>query len=364
MMLMRLLRCFLLSVTVCCLLGSCAPAAWLVRGALGRAALTRAATVEGASALVVTSAFARSAVQSGLSVTEALAIRGATASLLRSSPLRLTTARSIPVAVYDGEKLLLRGTLERDGRRVVLKDDGGGSVRAELHDEARAAFWDAAGEWAGEALLDTAVSRLAAANGRALGHDVLEAEGQVAHYDAEGKLLGRSVVRMNQDDPRLRLEVAQDFARVLRTDLQQEFSAGEGSSGDEGQPPRRRLDQPTLFVGGNLAQRALPVLNGFNAEADQRFVAVIVREGGPNWATHRELLNIAALTVDGDCRRAVSLPAAKVCTVSVSYRAPLRPSFHLRDECPGASEAQAIAQCIESMQDEVRLRLSKNDKMP
>lgn len=107
-----------------------------------------------------------------------------------------------------------------------------------------------------------------------------------------------------------------------------------------------------------------PVLNGFNAEADQRFVAVIVREGGPNWATHRELLNIAALTVDGDCRQAVSLPAAKVCTVSVSYRAPLRPSFHLRDECPGASEAQAIARCIESMQDEVRLRLSKNDKMP
>lgn len=355
----RSLGVFLVAFAACCLLGSCAPTAWLLRGALGRAALTRAATLEGAAALSVTSAFAASAVRSGISVAEALAIRGATASLLRSSPLRLTSARSIPVAVYEGERLLLRGTLERQGRRVVLKDDGGGSVRAELRDEARAAFWDAAGEWAGDAILDAATSTLTAANGQALGRDVLDADGQILHFDGNGRLMGRSVLRMRDGEPQLRLIAGQDLAASLLTDLQQEFGAGGRPGAPAQEPPKRRLDRATLFVAGNLAQLAVPGLNGLNAEIDPSFVNSIVRNGGPNWATHRELLNIAALTVDGDCRRAVSLPAARVCSVSIGYRAPLRPSFHLRDECPGASEGQAIETCLDGLRKDMRSRIAQ-----
>lgn len=349
-----------LVVATSCTLTSCAPTAWLLRGALGRAALTRTAALESASALAVTTAFAGTAVRAGLSVTEALAIRGATASLLRSSPLRLTTARTVPVAVYDGEQLLLRGTLERRGRQVVLKDDGGGSVRAELRDEARAAFWDAAGEWAGEAVLDATVSELTAANGRALGRDVLATDGEIAHYDADGRLLGRSVVRIREGEPQLRLDIGKDFAAALRADLRQEFAAGAPTPEAASDPPKRRLDRPTLFVGGNLSQRALPDLNGFNAEADQGFVSSILTNGGPSWATHRQLLNIAALSVNGDCREAVSLPAAKVCAVAIGYRAPLRPSFHLSDECPGATEAQALDACLDKMKDQVRTQIVRS----
>lgn len=346
-------------IIACVALTNCAPGAWLMRGALGRAALTRAATVQGVAAVAASSAFARAAVGSGLSLTETLAIRGATASLLRNSPLRLSAARSIPVAVYDGEQLLLRGTLERQGRQVVLKDDGGGSVRVEAKSDTRATLWDAAGELAGEAALEAASSALTATNGASLGRDVLENDGEIAHFDSNGQLLGRSTVSLGKGQPQLRLDLGSNMAEGLRADLQQELGASRQTAQPTDEPPPRRLELETLFVGGNLATRALPILNGFNAEADQRFVTSIVRDGGPSWATHRGLLNIAALTVDGDCRQAVSLPAAMVCAVAIGYRAPMRPSFHLRDECPGANEDQALNTCLERMHEDIRLRIEQ-----
>lgn len=347
------------AIIACFAMNSCAPTAWLARGVLGRAALTRAATVQGVAVVAASSAFARAAVGSGLSLTETLAIRGATASLLRNSPLRLSAASAIPVTVYDGEKLLLRGTLERHGRRVVLKDDGGGSVRVEARSDTQATFWDAAGELAGDAVLDAAGSALTAANGASLGRDVLGNDGAIAHFDADGRLLARSKVWSIEGQPQLRLQLGSYLGEGLRSDLQQELGAFRETAQMPEEPPRRRLELATLFVGGNLATRTLPLLNGFNAEADQRFVTSIVRDGGPSWASHRELLRIAALTVDGDCRQAASLPPAKVCTVAVGYRAPMRPSFHLSDECPGANEAQALDTCLGRMRDKFRSHIEQ-----
>lgn len=347
------------AIIACFAMNSCAPTAWLARGALGRAALTRAATVQGVAVVAASSTFAQTAVGSGLSLTETLALRGATASLLRNSPLRLSAAQAIPVAVYDGEKLLLRGTLERQGRRVVLKDDGGGSVRVEARSDTQAMLWDAAGELAGEALMDAAGSALTATNGTSLGRDVMGDDGAIAHFDAEGHLLGHSTVRLSEGQPQLRLNLGSNMSEGLRDDLQQELGAYGKAALSLEEPSQRKLDLETLFVGGNLATRTLPLLNGFNAEADQRFVTSIVRDGGPSWATHRELLRIAALTVDGDCRQAASLPPAKVCTVAVGYRAPMRPSFHLSDECPGANEAQALETCLGRMRDKFRSHIEQ-----
>jgi hypothetical protein len=349
----------LVAIIACFAITSCAPIAWLVRGALGRAALTRAATVQGVTTVAASSVFARTAVGSGLSLTETLAIRGATTSLLRNSPLRLSAARSIPVVVYDGENLLLRGTLERQGRWAILKDDGGGSVRVEAQGDTRAKLWDAAGELAGEAALNAAGSTLTAANGVSLGRDVLGNNGEITHFDADGQLLGRSTIRLGRGQPQLRLDLGPNMAKGLRADLQQELSAFRQGAQPTDEPPPRRLELETLFVGGNLATSVLPLLNGFNAEADQRFVTSIMQNGGPSWATHRGLLRISALAVDGDCRRAQSLPQAKVCAVAIGFRAPLRPSFHLRDECPGASETQALDTCLERMRDEMTSRLQQ-----
>lgn len=340
------------------LLSSCTPLAWLARGAMGRAALTRAATVEGVASFATTSAFARSAASSGLSATEGLAIRGAAASLLRSSPLRLSTARSVPVTIYHGERLVLRGVLERNGNRVVLKDPTGAAVRVEAQSESRAQFWDVAGDYAGEALLEVASSQIRAVNGQLLGRDVLN-RSEIAHFDADGRLLGTSRIMLDNGQSQLRLELSPEFSGVLSGDLAREQNAPLTRASTE--PGKREISQHTVFVAGNLTHRLLPRLNGFNAEASSEFVASILQHGGPSWASQRTLLKIAALESNGDCRDAVSVAGAKVCSVEIAYRAPGRPSFHLREECPGATEGQAVESCLTRMQNELRTRLTGAD---
>ena len=348
----------MLLMTVASLLAGCTPIGWLVRAVSGRAALTRAATLQGSGSISATSSlFSRSAVHSGMSVTEALAIRGAVASLLRDFPLRSSVARSVSVEVVEKGRIVLRGTLERNGRTVWMKDGGGGAVRVETAGESRARFWDAAGELAGEALLNAEGSVLHASDGSKLGNDTIGHDGEIQHFDSNRQLIGRSRVSLSQGKPRLRLEIEDGFSHELRTDLRDELDAISSSTIHSGEPPQRQLFSDTLFVGGNLAQQILPDLNGLNAEADQRYVTSIFRDGGPSWATHRTLLRMAALTVDGDCRQAVSLEDAKVCSVAIAFRAPARQSFHLRDECPGATEQQALENCLARLRSQVREKL-------
>jgi hypothetical protein len=352
------MRRIVLALAVVVFLASCAPIGWLVRAASGRAALTRSATLQGSSSVAATSSlFAKSAVHSGMSVAEALAIRGAVASLLRDSPLRLSASRLVSVEVFEKGRLVLRGTLERNGRTVWMKDGAGGAVRVETTGESRARFWDAAGELAGEAFLDAKGSVLHASDGSHLGSDAIGHDDVIQHFDANGQLIGRSRISLSQGQPRLRLEVEDSFSRELRADLRGELDATSRAATHSDDPPKRQLFNDTLFVGGNLAQQILPDLNGLNAEADQRYVTSIFRDGGPSWATHRTLLRMAALRVDGDCRQAVSLAGAKVCSVAIAFRAPARSSFHLRDECPGATEQQALETCLARLKSQVREKI-------
>lgn len=352
------MRCIIVPLLVIALLTSCTPIGWLVRAASGRAALTRAATLGGtASSSATSSLFSKSAVGSGMSIVEALAIRGTVATLLREFPLRSSTTRTLPVEVFEGGRLVLRGTLERRGGILRMKDGAGGEIRVEVAGDSRARFWDAAGELAGEAILGSDSSELHANNGLHLGSDVIGQDGAIQHFDASEQLIGRSRTSYLQGQPRLRLEVDDGISKELRADLRVELSTTNSSVKHFDEPPRRQLLNDTLFVGGNLAQQVLPDLNGLNAEADQRYVTSIFRDGGPSWATHRILLRMSALRVDGDCRQAVSLPSARVCSVAVSFRSPTRPSFHLRDECPGATEQQAIETCLARMTGQVREKL-------
>lgn len=352
------MRCVIVPLLLVALLTSCTPIGWLMRAASGRAALTRASTLEGsASSSATSSLFSKSAVGSGMSIAEALAIRGTVASSLRDFTLGSSTAHSVPVEVFEGGRLVLRGTLERRDRILRMKDGAGGEIRVEVTGDSRARFWDAAGELAGEAIFGSDRSVLHANNGSHLGSDVIGHDGTIQHFDANAQLIGRSRTSYLQGQPRLRLELVDGFSTELRADLRLELSTTNRSASHYDEPPRRQLLNDTLFVGGNLALQVLPDLNGFNAEADQRYVTSIFRNGGPSWATHRTLLKMAALTVDGDCRQAVSLASAKVCRVDIAFRAPARPSFHLRDECPGATEQQAVETCLARLKNQVRGKL-------
>lgn len=206
-------------------LSGCVFLGWLVRGGAGRAAITRAAATESvASTTVARSAFAGVAVRSGLSVTEALAMRGVTSGLARSFPVRLGSAEVLPLEIYEGGKLALKGELRRSGTQVTLTDGAGGTINARytsntVMEVRRGSDVIGRGTEANNQV------RLTARDGQSLGQDVVTNSGRtIRHLDHRGVVIAETSIESTEPSAarRLTLRVTRELAEDIRRDLENE----------------------------------------------------------------------------------------------------------------------------------------------
>lgn len=216
----------LITLILCCmLLTGCPALGWLVRAGAGRAS-TQVAAGELVIGRAGSSALATAAARSGISVTQALAMRGAAAGLVHRSPVRLAAGELIGVDVYEGSAIVLRGTLARKGNVATLSDGAGGEIRATLRADGAIEIVDQSGKRLGSAVVDGAEVNLVAADGTtSLGRDVLlPEENQIKHLDQAGRIVAITELKMvgQGAQRRLVLRLARELVKDLRLDLQQE----------------------------------------------------------------------------------------------------------------------------------------------
>lgn len=233
-------------------ISGCAFLGWLLRGSAGRVAITRAATTESlASSTIARSALAQVAVRAGLSVTEALAMRGASAGLARTFPVRLGTTEILPLDIYEGSRLVLRGELRRSGSSVVLSDQGGGSITARY--VSNNAIELARGTRViGRGVEETSQLRFTSAQGLSFGRDVLANGGRtIRHLDHRGSLIAETSLESQgpTNARRIVLRVAREVAEDIRGDLMNE-------SGYADEPAPHQLPSKVQLTPISMRRRA------------------------------------------------------------------------------------------------------------
>ncbi|TXH66659.1 MAG: hypothetical protein E6Q88_11555 [Lysobacteraceae bacterium] len=253
-MYVRLLR-LLLICLLCLHLAGCPTLGWLVRASAGRAAITRVATTESTLARSSGSALGLAATRSGITVTQALAMRGATAGLLRGSPIRLAAGESMPVEVYHGNDVVLRATLSRQGHVVTLSDGAGGSIRAISGRDDAVRIVDQADNVLGSAVVDGAEVNLTAADGTtSLGRDILLPElNQIRHLDQTGKTIAITELKTAGTGAKRRLELrlARELVEDLMRDLQQESRFADAAPPPQ-KPTGLTIEPVSLIRRGNI----------------------------------------------------------------------------------------------------------------